>query len=74
MPLVFYGGYHPRKTKHVIKGCFSGPSNLRAYIDGLGVQKTCKTGTKGVFLAMFINFGKKDDGKLRKKNMQKTRI
>ena len=39
--LVFQGGYHPRKTKHVNRVVFSRPGNVRKYIViwGKNIQK-----------------------------------
>ena len=55
--LVFQGGYHPRKTKHVIRVVFQDQA-MYARTSFRGA-KTSKIGKKGVFLAMVINFGKR---------------
>ena len=68
--LVFQGGYHPRKTKHVIRVVFQDQA-MYARTSFRGA-KTSKIGKKGVFLAMVINFGKRWR-KIKKKHA-KTRI
>ena len=55
--VVFQGGYHPRKTKHVIRVVFQDQA-MYARTSFRGA-KTSKIGKKGVFLAMVINFGKR---------------
>ena len=65
--LVFQGGYHSRKTKHVIKVVFQNQAMYARTL--LKIRRK----EKGVFLATFINFQKKDGGKMKKKHA-KTRI
>ena len=64
--LVFQGGYHPRKTKHVIRVVFQ---DQAMYAPKSFSCKNVKNGKHlGMFCVMVINFGKKKDGgKLRKK-------
>ena len=69
--LVFEVGYHPRKKIHVIRVVFQDQA-MYARTSFRGA-KTCKIGKKGVFLVILTNFGKDNEGKLRKMNA-KTHI
>ena len=64
--LVFQGGYHPHKTKHIIS-VVSQDQAMYARTLFRGTN-TSIIGNKGVFLAMVINFGTTDGGKLRKQH------
>ena len=50
-------GYHPGKTKHIIRVAFRIRQCTRKH--HLGMQKQSKIGQKGVFLVMVISFEKK---------------